>query len=89
MAAEGDEGGAFVRELEFFRCTVGAGIAVAGVLVLGSWRASAMPASGVALIHAIQKAEPVARYHIPRYRRCRIVGYGMDRYGYCVPSRYG
>jgi hypothetical protein len=39
---------------------VGAGIAVAGVLVLGSWQASATPASGVALMHAIQKAEPVA-----------------------------
>jgi hypothetical protein len=62
-----------------------AGIAVAGVLVLGSWQASATPASGVALIPAIQKAEPVARYHIPRYRRCRIAGYSMDRYGYCVP----
>jgi hypothetical protein len=47
-----------------------------------------MPASGVALISAIQKAEPVARYHIPRYRRCRLPGYRMDRYGYCVPSRY-
>ncbi len=68
---------------------VAAGIAVAGVLVLGSWQASAAPASGSALIPAIQKAEPVARYHIPRYRRCRIVGYKMDRYGYCVPSRYG
>ena len=66
---------------------VGAGIAVA-VLVLGSWQASATPASGVALISAIQKAEPVARYHIPRYRRCRLPGYRMDRYGYCVPSRY-
>jgi hypothetical protein len=63
----------------------GAGIAVAGVLMLGSWQASATPASGVALIPAIQKAEPVARYHIPRYRRCRIAGYRMDRYGYCVP----
>jgi hypothetical protein len=49
---------------------VGAGITVAGVIVLGSWQASATPASGVALIHAIQKAEPVARYHIPKYRRC-------------------
>ena len=53
----------------------GAGIAVAGVLMLGSWQASATPASGVALIPAIQKAEPVARYHIPRYRRCRFAGY--------------
>jgi len=69
--------------------TVGVGIAVAAVLATGSREASATPASGVALIHAIQKAEPVARYHIPRYRRCRIVGYRMDRYGYCVPSRYG
>jgi hypothetical protein len=68
---------------------VGAGIAVAGILLLGSGQASATPASGVALMHAVQKAEPVARYHIPRYRRCRIVGYRMDRYGYCVPSRYG
>jgi hypothetical protein len=67
--------------------TVGAGIAVTGVLVLGSWQASATPASGVALIHAIQKAEPVARYHIPRYRRCRFAGYYLDRYGHCVPGR--
>jgi hypothetical protein len=66
---------------------VGAGIAVAGVLVLGSWQASATPASGVALMDAIQKAEPVARYHIPRYRRCRFPGYRLDRYGYCVPGR--
>jgi hypothetical protein len=58
---------------------VGAGIAVAGVLVFGSWQASATPASGVALIHAIQKAEAGARYHIPRYRRCRVVGYRLDR----------
>ena len=64
---------------------VGAGIAVAGVLVLGSWQASATPASGVTLMDAIQKAEPVARYRIPRYRRCHIVGYVLDRYGYCVP----
>jgi len=64
---------------------VGAGIAVPGVPVLGSLQASAAPASGVALIHAIQKAEPVARYHIPKYRRCRVVGYSLDRYGYCVP----
>ena len=64
---------------------VAAGIAVAGVLVLGSWQASATPASGVALISAIQKAEPVARYHIPRYRRCHIAGYRLDRYGHCVP----
>jgi hypothetical protein len=63
---------------------VAAGIAVAGVLALGSWRASATPVSGSALIRAIQKAEPVARYHIPRYRRCRVVGHRMDRYGYCV-----
>jgi hypothetical protein len=66
---------------------VGAGIAVAGVLVLGSWQASATPASGVALLDAIQKAEPVARYHIPRYRRCRLPGYYMDRFGYCIPMR--
>jgi hypothetical protein len=64
---------------------VGAGIAVAGILVLGSWQASATPASGVALLDAIQKAEPVARYHIPRYRRCRLAGYSLDRYGHCVP----
>ena len=66
---------------------VGAGIAVAGVLVLGSWQASATPASGVALMDAIQKAEPIARYHIPRYRRCRFAGYYLDRYGHCVPGR--
>ena len=65
----------------------GAGIAVAGVLMLGSWQALATPASGVALIPAIQKAEPVARYHIPRYRRCRFAGYYLDRYGHCVPGR--
>ena len=65
---------------------VGAGITVAGVIVLGSWQASATPASGVALIPAIQKAEPVARYHIPRYRRCRYAGMRMDRYGHCIPS---
>ncbi len=64
---------------------VGAGIAVAAVLVLGSWQASATPANGVALMDAVQKAEPVARYHIPRYRRCRISGYALDRYGHCVP----
>jgi hypothetical protein len=46
--------------------------------MLGSWQASATPASGVALLDAIQKAEPVARYHIPRY---------MDRFGYCIPMR--
>jgi hypothetical protein len=66
---------------------VGAGIAVAGLLMLGSWQASATPASGVALLDAIQKAEPVARYHIPRYRRCRFAGYYLDRYGHCVPGR--
>jgi hypothetical protein len=67
-------------------------IAVAGVLILGSWQASATPANGVALIHAIQKAEPVASYHIPKYRRCRIVGRRrrrLGRYGHCVPSWYG
>jgi hypothetical protein len=68
---------------------VGAGIALAGVLMVCSWQASAMPVSGVALIHTIQKAEPVASYHIPKYRRCRIVGYRQDRYGHCVPSRLG
>jgi hypothetical protein len=66
---------------------VGAGITVAGALVLGSWQASAMPASGVALLDVIQKAEPVARYHTPRYRRCRFAGYYLDRYGHCVPGR--
>ena len=66
---------------------VGVGIAVAGVLMLGSWQASATPASGVALLDAIQKAEPIARYHIPRYRRCRYAGYVLDRYGHCVPGR--
>jgi hypothetical protein len=65
---------------------VGAGIAVAWILVLGSVQTSATPASGVALIPAIQKAEPVARYHIPRYRRCRYAGMRMDRYGHCIPS---
>jgi hypothetical protein len=64
---------------------LGAGIAVAGVLVLGSLHASATPASGAALIHATQKAEPVARYHIPRYRRCRA-DFRLSRYGYCVPN---
>jgi hypothetical protein len=68
---------------------VGAGIAVAGILIVGSWHASAMPVSGVALLHTIQKAEPVASYRIPKYRRCRIAGYRQDRYGYCVPSRLG
>jgi hypothetical protein len=65
---------------------VRAGIGLAGLLMLGSWQASAAPASGVVLLDAIQKAEPVARYHIPRYRRCRLPGYHMGPYGYCVPG---
>jgi hypothetical protein len=65
--------------------TAGTGIAVAAVLLLGSLQASAAPANGVALIHAVQKAEPVARYHIPRYKRCRS-GFRQDRAGYCVPG---
>jgi hypothetical protein len=62
-------------------------VGVAGILVLGSLQASATPASGVALLDAIQKAEPVARYHVPRYRRCRLAGFYLDRYGHCVPGR--
>jgi hypothetical protein len=62
-----------------------AGIAVAGVFVLGSLHASATPASGAALIHATQKAEPVASYHIPNYRRCRRADFRINRYGHCVP----
>jgi hypothetical protein len=64
---------------------LGAGIAVAGVLVLGSLHASATPASGAALIHATQKAEPVASYRIPNYRRCRRADFRINRYGQCVP----
>jgi hypothetical protein len=64
---------------------VGAGIAVAVVLVLGSLPASATPANGGALLHGTQQAEPVARYHIPKYRRCRA-DFKLDRYGHCVPN---
>jgi hypothetical protein len=62
-----------------------AGISVAGVLVFGSLHASATPASGAALIGATQKAEPVARYHVPKYRRCRA-DFRLNRYGHCVPN---
>jgi len=68
-----------------FQVAIAAGIAVAGVLALGSLHASATPAGGAALLDAVQKAEPVARYHIPKYRRCRA-DFRLDRYGHCVPN---
>jgi hypothetical protein len=69
----------------FFSVAVGAVITLAGVLVLGSLQASATPASGAVLLHATQKAEPVARYQTPKYRRCRA-DFRLNRYGHCVPN---
>jgi hypothetical protein len=68
-----------------FSVAVGAVITLAGVLTLGSLQASATPASGAALLHATQKAEPVASYRIPNYRRCRRADFRINRYGHCVP----
>jgi hypothetical protein len=74
-----------MKMANLFSVAAGAVITLAGVLVLGSLQASATPASGAALLHATQKAEPVARYHIPKYRRCRA-DFRLNRYGHCVPN---
>jgi hypothetical protein len=63
---------------------IAAGIAVAGVLLIGSSHTSATPASGPAIIHAAKQTDAV----ITVRRRC-YPGYYRDRYGYCVPSARG
>jgi hypothetical protein len=60
------------------------GIAVVGILLIGSSHTSATPANGSAIIHAAKQTDSA----ITVRRRC-YPGYYRDRYGYCVPSARG
>jgi hypothetical protein len=62
---------------------VGAGIAVGGVLLLGSSQVSATPANGTAIAKIAQQIDDVT--NAARRRRCPP-DQKRDRHGYCVPN---
>jgi hypothetical protein len=61
-----------------------AATAAAGVFLVTSLQASAMPASGPAIAHAAQQVDSV----IAVRKRCPS-GQVRDSHGYCVPSGRG
>jgi hypothetical protein len=61
-----------------------AGTAGAGVFLLSSLQARAMPANGAAIAHAAQQVDSV----ITARKRCPN-GQVRDSHGYCVPSSQG
>ena len=61
-----------------------AATAAAGVLLVASLEASAMPANGAAIAHAAQQVDSL----ITARKRCPP-GQVRDSHGYCIPSGRG